>query len=479
MPALAKSDARKVLDRARHDPAWWIRHVLGASLWQAQVEILESIRDNQETAVASCHGAGKSFIAARAVLWFLYTHKPSIVITTAPTDRQVKGILWKEIRVAHQRAMYPLGGRLLTQELRLDNDWWAWGFTAPEYDPDRFQGFHEVYILVIVDEAAGVSEQIYEAIDGILSSEHARLLMIGNPTNPSGRFGRSFKTSGIKKIRISAFETPNFTAFGITEEDIANGIWEKKINGPLPAPYLVTPQWVAKRYQRWTPNSPLYISRVKGEFPEQGEDTLIPLSWIERAQQRQLKPMEPVELGVDVARFGSDETVIALRRGPVVRLMGTYSHEDTMVTTGRIVRALSETGASVAKVDVVGLGAGVVDRLKEQKKPVREMNAAEAAGDPERFANRRAEWYWALRERFQEGDIDLDPDEELAAQLSSIKYKIDSRGRIQIESKEDMKKRGLPSPDRADAVMLAFALNSKKLPILAPVGIDSESRWRR
>ena len=433
--------------------------MLGDKPWGKQVDVMESIRDFPETAVASCHGAGKSFIAGRCVLWFLAAYQPSIVITTAPTDRQVKGILWKEIRLAHTRAKFPLGGKLLTQELKFADDWWAWGFTAPEYDPDRFQGFHEANILVVVDEACGVSEQIFEGIDGVLSSENSRLLMIGNPTDPSGRFGHSFKYPGVKKIRISAYDTPNFTEFGITEREVANGSWERLLTGQkLPYPKLVTPQWVATRFKRWGADSPLYKSRVLGEFPDAGTDSLIPLSWVEAAQQRKLTLGKPVELGVDVARFGDDETIIAKRSGSVVRVHTVSSKEDTMQTTGRVVLAHDKTGATRIKVDEIGVGAGVVDRLFELEKPVYGLNSGSQPHDTEHFLNARAEWYWQLRERFEKGTIDLDEaDEELAAQLSNLKYKVTSNGKIQVESKEDMKKRGVSSPDRADAVMLSFA----------------------
>ncbi len=459
MPAaIAKTDAAAIYDRAQQDPVWWVETILGDRLWQRQRDIIESVRDNPETAVKSCHGPGKSFTAARVALWFLMTHRPSIVITTAPTDRQVRGILWKEIRAAHARSRYPLGGTLLSQELKLDSDWWAWGFTAPDYDPDRFQGFHEVYILVIVDEAAGVSDQIFEGIDGVLTSEHSRLLMIGNPTATVGRFADAFKTLGIAKITISAFDTPNFTTFGITEEDIATGAWEEKIAGQeMPFPYLVTPHWVAKRYLRWGPDSQLYQARVLGQIPQVGNDTLIPLHWIEAAVQRTLEPGTPNELGVDVARFGSDETVLYHRQGSVARLLKAIPMGDTMATAGEVRVALRSTGASSAKIDAVGLGAGVYDRLKELKDPVEEMQSGAAALDPERFVNARAEWWWGLRTRFEEGDIDIEDDEELIEQLANIRYKVNSRGQIVIESKEEMKKRGRKSPDRGDALMLAFA----------------------
>ncbi|MDI6840444.1 MAG: hypothetical protein QMD71_06335 [bacterium] len=457
--------AREMVKRSQQQPPWWVKKILGNDLWSVQEEIINSVRVNQETVVASCHGAGKSYIAANTALWYLFNHRPSVVITTAPTDRQVKGILWKEIRLAHSRAKLPLGGKLLTQELKLDTNWWAWGFTAPEYDPDRFQGFHEVNILVIVDEAAGVSEQIYEAIDGVLTSEHARLLMIGNPTSTTGRFGQAFKTPGIKKFYISAFDTPNFTTFRITEKDIESGAWENKITDNLPHPYLVTPQWVAKRFQRWGKNSPLYQARVLGQFPTQGTDTLIPLDWIERAVRAELEPGEPVELGVDVARYGPDESVWLLRRGSVARIYQTRPMGDTMETAGLSISARRDTGATKIKVDADGLGAGVFDRLKELNEPALEMRSGFAASDSERFANKRAEWWWGLRERFEDGDIDIENDEEMIAQLANIKYKINSRGQIQVESKDDMKKRGLPSPDRADALMLAFAKQNEVKPI--------------
>lgn len=162
-------------------------------------------------------------------------------------------------------------------------------------------------------------------------------------------------------------------------------------------------------------------------------------------------------LGVDVARYGSDETVIVARRGDRAWIAGRHRKQDTMATTGRVVRAIHDLGAAKARVDVVGIGAGVVDRLKEQHEPVVGLNAGAAPRDKKRFANARAEWCWGLRDRFERGEIAICPDDELAAQLAGIRYLIDSSGRIQIESKEDMRSRGTPSPDIADALMLAFS----------------------
>jgi len=446
------------------DPAYFVREVLGDTITDYQVAIMESVRDNRETAVAACHGPGKSYIAGRIALWFTQAFSPCIAITTAPTDRQVRGILWKEIRQSHSGSKVPLGGQVLTQEINWGDNWWCRGFTAPARDPDRFQGFHERDVLVIVDEAAGVSQDIYDGIAGILSSEHSRLLMIGNPTDGTGRFGRTHAkllAQGSGAISISAFDTPNFQAFGITLEDVVSGKWKvKQGRTPLPFPKLVAPQWAAWAAQTWGVDSPLFKVKVLGEFVDQADDSLINLQWVVSAQNAEMQP-EPGDksvLAVDVARFGQDSTVIMHRKGPWVRDVHVGSKQDTMMTAGHIVRAFKNTDATTAIIDGVGVGAGVVDRIKELGYGVSEFSAGSKPEDTERFINRRGEEYWNLRERFEAGEIDINPDDdELVAQLTSLKWKLDSRGRIVVERKEDAKRRGLPSPDKADALMQAFA----------------------
>ncbi|HHY95481.1 MAG TPA: hypothetical protein GX513_10815 [Firmicutes bacterium] len=461
--------ARKLVFRLKADPVWFVTHVLGTRPWTKQAEILEAVRDAPRAAVRSCHGAGKSFVAGQVILWFLYSFRPSIVLSTAPTWRQVAKLVWKEVRASYRRSKVPLGGHLLPKrpEIQIIQDeWYAIGLSTNE--PDRFQGFHEENILVVVDEAAGVPEDIFEAVEGVLTSEHARLLLLGNPTSVGGTFYNAFRSPGWKTIAISAFDTPNFTAFGITEDDIREGTWEGKITGPLPNPKLITPAWVADKYQTWGPTSPAYQARVLGQFPAEAEDTLIPLAWIEAAMARWHEAPEgqPVEMGVDVARFGADKSAIAVRRGSRVLPLRVYGKQDTMATVGAVIAEQRAVGATAIKVDVIGIGAGVVDRLKEQGYSVRGINVAEAAADPERFANLRSQLWWALRERLDPNPkvnpdpVALPPDDELLADLSGVKYRITSRGQLEVERKEDMKKRLGRSPDRADAVVLAFALET-------------------
>lgn len=437
-------------------PVEFAGQVLGVELWKKQEELLSALPEHHRVAVKSGNGLGKGFSAAVAVLWYLYTHNPAIVISTAPTFRQVRYILWRQIHSLYRRAPQTLGGRLLDTRWELADDRYALGLSAD--GPDQFQGFHSPNMLIVVDEAEGVSDNIYEAIEAVMTSADPRLLLIGNPTTTSGMFRRAFyeERQIYHCITISALESPNFTGDGVV------------------VPGLVTPRWVEERRQIWGDDNPLYHARVLGEFPNQTEDALISLSHVEAAVERwraqQLEqaagsatpppaawePEGEVVLAVDVARFGSDHSVILRRQGSRVDEIRTFNGLDTMQLTGWVAAAIREFQPLRTCIDEVGVGAGVVDRLREQGYGVRGVNVAQAARQKEVFANLRAEGYWRLRELFAAGEIAIPPDQQLVGELVSLRYHHDSRGRVLLERKEDMRKRGVPSPDRADALMLAF-----------------------
>lgn len=494
--------------------------MLGVTMKGKQLEIVQSVMNNRVTTVRSCHAAGKSFTAACTALWFLMAYPESIVVTTAPTWRQVKDILWREIATRFAKAKIPLAGSEPTATgMNVSTNWYAVGLSTK--DPDKFQGYHadSGHLLAITDEAAGMDEGIFEAIDAILTSEKCRFLMIGNPTSSSGTFRDSHKPGyPANKIKISAFDTPNFTANGLRNEtDLLNAIDEKRPM-TMAADYLISPIWVYERIKKWRIGSPMYSSRVIAEFPDTSENTLIPLSWIEAActnerlekvlglnlvqpdpkmsdaEIRQLeKENESIRqgalkqyitaqdriIGVDVARFGSDSTVLQPRYGKVVPYADKYHKEDTMQTAGRVWSRLQNLPTESAQIDVIGLGAGVVDRLRElqseqmalnnqQWSKIIAVNVALPATDvPEamkqmEYANRRAELYYKLRDAFEAEDIYLMPDkdgnlpEDLMDELSSIVY--DFKGnKMYIEEKKEMKKRlNGKSPDNADALMLTY-----------------------
>jgi len=454
----------------RADPVIWVAERLGERLWSAQREIARAVRDHRRVAVRSAQDVGKSRIASRLALWWIDTHPvgEAFVVTTAPSFKQVQAVLWREMRLAHRVGKLP--GVMTETEWKIAGQLVAFGRKPADYDPDAFQGIHALYVLVILDEACGVDEALWNAAETLTANEGSRILAIGNPDDPASLFARvCHPGSGWHSIRIDGLQTPNFTDEPVPDELRA---------------LLLSPTWVEERKRSWGEDSPLYISKVRGEFPEDADDSLIPLGWIRAAQARYEeasgRPEVAEVLGVDVARYGSDETVIVARAGELAWIVGRYRKQDTMATTGRVVRALADLGASEAAVDVVGIGAGVVDRLDEQRLPVVGLNGGSAPRDPDRFANARAEWYWGLRDRFERGEITLEPDDELAAQLAGIRYLIDSHGRTQIESKQVARSRGVASPDIADALMLAFAsYHDPAPPIVTPISVGiRESPWR-
>jgi len=439
-------------------PEDWVKERLGEFVWSKQKAILRSVAENRRTAVHSCHEAGKSFIASRIAGWWLDSHPPgtAFVVTSAATGDQVKAILWREIGRMHTKG--GLAGRVNQSEWFMTivqpngnakEELVAVGRKPSEYNPAAFQGIHARYVLVIFDEACGIPggssdkpHSLWEAADSLIANDDSRFLAIGNPDDPQSEFAEVCKPgSGWNVIGIDALDTPNFTGEYVPD-DLRF--------------LLIGKTWVEEKKRRWGEDNPLYVSKIRGKFPSRTVDGLIPIVWVIAAQKRVLEPGFPDELGVDVGA-GGDKNTVARRRGPVVRIIRRDQEPDTMKSCGNLIADLASTGSSRAKVDKIGVGTGMVDRAIEQEAPVVGVNVGRAARDEKQYENVRAEGYWLLRERFQDGEIDIDPkDDDLAAQLVDLKFKRSSRGRIVIESKEEMKRRGRPSPDDADAVMLAF-----------------------
>lgn len=427
------------------DPVRFAREVLGFHAWSKQAAIMESVRDNRRTAVRSCHGSGKTATAARVVLWWLAAHPRSIAVTTAPTWQQVKNLLWREIGKAHGDARGFFDGDLSDTKLDLAPDWFAIGLSTDR--PDRFQGYHAEHLLLVVDEAAGVDERIFEAAEGYLTTPESRLLLIGNPTASTGTFFAAFHSQRAlyNTIAVAATDCPAFTG-----EDVPPAVLRR----------LVGPDWVETARARWGERSPLWQARVEGIFPTVTDDAVVPLGALEQAQAREVDRGYPLVVAVDVARFGSDETVIAVRHGQQVRIVEAYGGRDTMETAGRVLREARKAAAVGAAtptivVDDVGVGGGVVDRLRELSEyRVVAFNGGSSPRDPDEYPNRRSEAWFDFAEQLD--GIDLDGDEMLAADLLSPVYSIDSRGRRVVEAKSETKKRLGRSPDRADAVLMAF-----------------------
>jgi hypothetical protein len=370
----------------------------------------------------------------------------------------VRRQLWGDWGTIHANAKVDLGSRCFLTSCEIDPDWWAVGLSTNE--GTRFQGHHAPFILIIIDEGFGVADEIFEVVDGYMTAAGSegtmvRLLAIGNPTTTTGALARAFKEERAlwNQISISAFDSPNVHTH-------ADGTPKKpeELEPDLPDEVrrlLVGDEWVADMETKWGKDSPFWYIRVLGEFSPIADDVVISLAQIEAAQAREIEPKgrEHKVIACDPARFGSDETVIARRYGDRVRIVESIVGQDTMTTTGRIVQEWNQDKQARVVVDSIGIGAGICDRLREQLVPVEEFNAGGKPID-KAYRNARDEMWFRGREMVPM--LDLDPDDQLAADLSAPTYAPDSQGRMTVEPKDKTKKRLGRSPDRADAVLMTL-----------------------
>jgi len=462
----------------RAEPETFVRDVLGVTtLWRAQVEVLESLRDNQRTCVAAAHDVGKTYLASCVMWWWALAFQPSKVITTAPTQRQVEQLLWSEIRSRHAQ-MEQLHGRTgipapLTTEWYMDRDeepdWFGVGFATRADDATthatKMVGYHSPNLLLVFDEAGGIPKAIWDSAEGLMTSDqgapltrdgvaHARWLAIGNPTDPTSEFARAYKSADWHSIRIDALEHPNVAGTG------------------EPTTWGVSRKWVEQMRRKWGEHSPLWQSKVRGIFPTSGTDTLISVADFEAARRRvkpDVKDERKPSIGVDVARFGTDETVIYVIDRVSVLYVEARQGQDTMWTAGRVLALAEQFGLNFAdarriSIDDTGVGGGVTDRLRELGWYV---NAENFGGRPKltsnetKLANRRTELWWDLREWVRHEACLAGASDEitdtLLDDLTTPTYRTMSDSRIMLERKADIKARIGRSPDHGDALALALA----------------------
>lgn len=443
-------------------PGNWTKRVYGVDLftqyWTKPVEIIQSVFENRRTAVRGCVASSKSVTAAIATHAWLQHNPRSKVFLTAPSDRQVKNVLWAEVRALHQNAKIPIGGNMLPKESRWDlgPNWYAMGFSTD--DPNRFHGIHGgIYggtdggkILFIIDEAQGIDQATFDAIENVMSDGKAHLLLLENPTKLTGEAYDAFnsKRQFYNCITIASRDTPN--------------VRFKKVIIPGMITYEVDQEW-RKIYGE---NSNFVRVKLDAEFPNQEPNTLIPMDWIELAMERVVPQNEGLLcVGCDVAWEGDDDTVIASMRGRQVKALEVYHGQDTMVTADKLDVHLIASDA-FGYVDAIGIGAGVYSREAQRGRQVHAVVVSEDAigkwedkDAKDHFQNLRAQVAWKLREALDPSNplaIALPKDLQMQAQMSAIKYKTnETSGKIQIQPKKDMKKDLGYSPDKFDAIALA------------------------
>lgn len=408
-----------------------------------------------------------SQLAAYIILWWIACHPPgeAVVVTTAPTFRQVRAILWRYVGRTHTAAKLP--GRVTQTEWHLDHsgenyrmprageELVAFGSKPADQDPSAFQGIHARYVLVVVDEAGGVEGPLWDAIDSLVTNDDCRVLAIGNPDNPQSHFAGICKSPLWNTIHISALDTPNLTGEPVPE-------WMRTL--------IVTSGWVEERKRDWGETSPVYVAKVLGQFPVDASDGVIPYSAVQ-ACRRELPAAAttPVELGVDVgASSDGDQTVVRERCGQRLGRVWRYREANHVKLAASITAVIRETGATKVKIDSTGVGHGIADILTDgyvtgrHRAEVCPVNFGAAAREPQRYANVRAELHWGFRELVAGYTLDLsalnsEPGSDgVVSELCATRWTIDGTGRTRVEEKSEVRKRLGRSPDDTDAILLAW-----------------------
>lgn len=450
--------------RYRDDPVGFARDVLGfpeferagRGIWRKQRDMLEAVRDHRLVTVRSGHGTGKTHSLAILTLWWLYTR--GTVVTTASGWAQVRDVLWHQIHVLLGGAKVHLP-RLpehpLQTELAVTTTLRAFGRSVD--NPTAFQGIHDAHLLVLIDEAPGIDPKVHRAIRSLVTGAENRLVMIGNPTEYGGPFWESHQAeSRFHQIHIDCYDHPNIVA------------------GKELIPGAVTREWVAEQREEHGEGSPEFLARVRGEFPSEGTSAVFSQKVVDRAMEAgpyeaakdaALKdPKMPVVFALDVARYGKNKTVLAERRGGVLVAMDAWQGHDAVSTQDRVlalVGAVRDSGAQVAAlvVDEVGLGGPVMDNLR-QKAPWLNIVGFHS-GRPAKdhiYANRRAElWLRVKRTWFDSDRARLPYHKDLRADLLAPTYGFNTSSKLQVERKEQLERRGVESPDFADAALMTWA----------------------
>ena len=458
------------------NPVDFVEDIIRARPDINQRDILNSVAQYPMTSVRSGHGIGKSAVESWAVIWFLSTRPFPKIPCTAPTQHQLWDILWAEV-ANWLRSNPVLSDSLIWTREKVymrgyPEEWFAVARTASK--PDALQGFHAENVLYIIDEASGVRDDIFEPVLGALSTEGARLLMCGNPTKITGFFYNSHHK-----------DRGQYSTLHVDGRDSSR----------------VDTRFIQTVVEMFGEDSDVFRVRVAGEFPRALPDSFIPMEWAEKASEGEAPATElvrRVDIGIDVARFGDDSSVLspvldlAVQEAPEV-----YHHNDTMELAGRAVQAIKryalahEWAAIHVKIDCDGLGVGVYDRLNEQREEIIQAVEEDRAeryrdlephdpripppfdlqivechfggeggtisdDDPIEYQNSTGLMWGAVREALRNGTIHLWYDDKQISQLSNRKYAVNSSGKIELERKEAMKKRGLSSPDMADALALAL-----------------------
>jgi hypothetical protein len=424
------------------DPVLFVKEVLGAEPLPYQSEFLTAIASGErKISIRSGHGTGKSTSASWAMLWFLLMRFPNKVVVTAPTSGQLFDALFAELKRWIGELPKPVQDLLTVKSDRVElaaapSEMFISARTSRAETPEALAGVHSENVLLVVDEASGVPEKVFEAAAGSMSGHSATTILLSNPTRSSGTFYES-------QTRMS-------------------GSWWTRRWSCVESP-LVSDEFVDEMRERYGEESNAFRIRVLGEFPLADDDTIVPFHLVDAAMHRDIEvdPDKRPVWAVDPARFGTDRTAFCKRVGSVVTEIKAWRGLDLMQTVGRVMAEYEALPPSQQPseilIDSIGIGAGVVDRMRELGAPVRGVNVAESPSMGATYNNLRTELWFKTKAWLEDRSCKLPQDDELLADLTGIRYSFTSSGKMAAEGKDQMRKRGLRSPDLADAVCLTMA----------------------
>ena len=468
--AIEEMRSRSKLKLYESDPQAWLSDVLGKRWYSKQNEIVNSFMSGSRTAVKSANGCGKSAVVADLITWIVATGEPSetLCIVSAPTLSQIEKVIFAYLKV--NKGLADVRDRALPGRITETLAWKLDGKNGAEFlvfgkrpsDQDivsSFQGTRKRNTYVFLDEAGGLPTDMFTAAEAVATGAGSRILAIGNPDRRGTEFHRIFTDPQLSQDwslhTISAFDLPTFTDENVypDEQDQKNFL-----NG------LTSVDWVEHKKRAWGEDSARYKAKVLGEFPDEADNTFFPQSTIDAGFDADIEEdadIRPV-LGLDVARFGSDENVLYINRGGRVRVIDKWSKLDLIETARRVHTHAQRLVADIINVDVNGVGGGVVDALlrldefSDAVYSVGAINNSHASPDSARWTNARAWYYDTFRELLANGQLDLDyEDHQLREEMISQTYRFSQRGSITMTSKDDMKRSGISSPDSLDAAILS------------------------
>ncbi len=444
----------KKLREWREDKVKFVKECIGATPTMQQEQLLTTYDVARRTTIRSGHGTGKDACTAWCILHFLITRPYPRIACTAPTGRQLGDILWSEL--SKWLRMSSVASEFVIQSDKIflkgaPKEWWCRAITASiraskDEQAETLAGLHNDHLLIVVDEASGVPDPVYIPLEGTLTQEDNHVILIGNMTKSSGYFYDSHFKASIARL---------WNKFHWNSEKSEN-VSEEFVN------------YMAEKYGE---DSNVYAVRVKGDPPSEGDDTLIPISWSNDCIYNTFEglPDDPRMLGVDVARFGSDESVVLPRKMNKIYPWKSFQGVDTATLGDLVIQKHSDFSSDFIGIDGIGLGAGTIDFINSKYGNPRflyEVNVSQRSSNPERFAALRDELWWEVREKCRKkmydfpditvklGKTDIHLGEELCNELARPKYEFLNESKIKVESKKAMRLRGEKSPNIADALCI-------------------------